>query len=295
MLQLLKTAAYFPSNSIEAPAFVDPWSSREDIGNAILEGLKRLQDPPLDDLHPIMYWAVANDYLPLAKECIKVDKSKSILQRRRGEANWLHIAAQHGSSKIIHIISDVGASEMATNQIPAMYLAANRGSRETIEEILKLVHAEGPIQPAHEKAVKILEAIARFEKPGHEETLRHLLEQWCGRKPDNQMTTLELADMSAFGDTFPSVPGTVHEKINNLFRDKPPILRFIANPNYDTPPKLPQCQERSEETLNLYGLIIDTCSCGTYTEKKETIKKIIYDEGPTAIMGKEKHHPPAVS
>ncbi|CVL12382.1 uncharacterized protein FPRN_03588 [Fusarium proliferatum] len=361
MLQVLRTATYFPSNPMNKRAFTDPRSSREVIGKAILKGLEHLRDPPQEDLHTIMYWAVANDYPSLVRECIKIDNS--IVQKTREKANWLHTAAQHSSSRVIPFVSEAGVSEIATNGITAMHCAAVSGSLATAEELFKLVVTGCTVKTAHakvrlvmqqnawdntpismavsgrhkavrdlfwkeirclgtvdkdylrtheEQAVEILEVVARLEKPGHEETLRHLLEQWCMREPDPQMTSLELAvrcsqatavwwllsngayssmDMSALGVIFESKPGTVHEKINDILRDNPPNLRSIANPNDDRPPKLPQCREGLGETLNLHGLIIDTCSCGAYIEKKETIKKIIYDEGPTGLMGKERHHP----
>ncbi|KAG4255455.1 hypothetical protein FPRO04_03987 [Fusarium proliferatum] len=361
MLQVLRTATYFPSNPTNKRAFTDPRQSREVIGKAVLKALEHLPDLPQEDLHTIMYWAVANDYPSLVKKCIEIDNS--IVQKTREKANWLHTAAQHSSSQVIHFVSEAGVSEKATNGNTAMHYAAFSGSLETAEELFKLVVTGCPVNTAHakvrlvmqrnvwdytpismavsgrhkavmdlfweeirclgtvdkdylrtheEQAVEILELVARLEKPGHEETLRHLLEQWCMREPDPQMTTLELAvrcsqattvwwllsngayswmDMSALGGIFKPEPGTVHKNINDLLRDNPPNLRSVANPNDDRPPKLPQCREILGETLNLHGLIIDTCSCGAYIEKKETIKKIIYDEGPTGLMGKERHHP----
>ncbi|KAF5627408.1 RSB1-integral membrane transporter [Fusarium sp. NRRL 52700] len=75
------------------------------------------------------------------------------------------IAAQHSSSKIINIISDIGASKMATNQITAMHLAASRGSHETAQEILKLVHRDCPIQTAREKVSLIMQHNVWEETP----------------------------------------------------------------------------------------------------------------------------------
>ncbi|SCN71736.1 uncharacterized protein FFB20_15249 [Fusarium fujikuroi] len=242
MLQVLRTATYFPSNPTNKRAFTDPRQSREVIGKAVLKALEHLPDLPQEDLHTIMYWAVANDYPSLVKKCIEIDNS--IVQKTREKANWLHTAAQHSSSQVIHFVSEAGVSEKATNGNTAMHYAAFSGSLETAEELFKLVVTGCPVNTAHakvrlvmqrnvwdytpismavsgrhkavmdlfweeirclgtvdkdylrtheEQAVEILELVARLEKPGHEETLRHLLEQWCMREPDPQMTTLELA------------------------------------------------------------------------------------------------------
>ncbi|QGI78443.1 hypothetical protein CEK25_005172 [Fusarium fujikuroi] len=333
MLQVLRTATYFPSNPTNKRAFTDPRQSREVIGKAVLKALEHLPDLPQEDLHTIMYWAVANDYPSLVKKCIEIDNS--IVQKTREKANWLHTAAQHSSSQVIHFVSEAGVSEKATNGNTAMHYAAFSGSLETAEELFKLVVTGCPVNTAHakvrlvmqrnvwdytpismavsgrhkavmdlfweeirclgtvdkdylrtheEQAVEILELVARLEKPGHEETLRHLLEQWCMREPDPQMTTLELAvrcsqatavwwllsngayswmDMSALGGIFKPEPGTFHKNINDLLRDNPPNLRSVANPNDDRPPKLPQCREKG--TIHFSGFMI----LRNHSQKKE--------------------------
>ncbi|KAH7207276.1 hypothetical protein DER44DRAFT_366291 [Fusarium oxysporum] len=144
-------------------AFTDPRSKRENIGKAILKGLQNLRAPPLDDLHAIMYWAVANDCLALVQGCIRVDKS--ILQMKREGANWLHIAASHKSSKVIPFLSKAGVYEMATNLITPMHSAAGCGSLETAEELFKLVVTGCPIKTSHAKVSLVMQQNAWDNTP----------------------------------------------------------------------------------------------------------------------------------
>lgn len=162
------------------------------------------------------------------------------------------------------------------------------------------------------EASDILEMVAQFEKPGNEDTLGHLFQEWCPRPPVEDLesfTTLEWAVHSSQAavvwwllskggyssghaiEKAKTLASTMTDGVGLLIREllqhPPLVLENVANPNDDRPPKMPKPPEESRGALDLRGTIVDIFSDGRVTSIPSpypTIRKVIYDPGPDALM-----------
>ncbi|KAF5674608.1 putative G alpha chain [Fusarium denticulatum] len=162
-------------------------------------------------------------------------------------------------------------------------------------------------------ALRILETLAQYEKPGNEKVLEYLLQQWCtnqsltekdklsnpldwavycsqpvvvwwllskegylsGRAIDNAKDLVQYSD-----------PGTKGILVK-LLQHPLPALGNIANPNADPIPELPKPRNGNDPGLALEGIIVDIVSDGNVRSARysnATTKNIIYDSGPDEIM-----------
>ncbi|KAJ3544352.1 hypothetical protein NM208_g3093 [Fusarium decemcellulare] len=274
VLELSKTLAYYPKSPMQTKSFTKAPADVPKAEEGLLKGLTKS--------------ASLTGY---ALYC---------------HATWLHIAAQHGQTAFIPIVSEAGVSAVAMGKITAMHLAAEEGTIETPKYLLEIIGPQSrgqtalarvaaivkrnvrdqsplaiSIQQKHKEmtaifwseikrfgttnkeflrenpddASAILEMVAQLEKPRSEETLRHLLREWCSQPPPikdpEDFTTLET--------------GGVEELIQELLQHPPPIQDHVANPNGDQPPKLPKSADDTDPSLDSYGTIVDIFSDGRVT------------------------------
>ncbi|KAM0185744.1 hypothetical protein ACHAPI_012052 [Fusarium lateritium] len=184
-----------------------------------------------------------------------------------------------------------------------------------LDEIKNLGTVDKDFHSNHKaQAVEILEMLAEFEKPGHEETLRHLLVEWHQLQPSPETTTLEFAVQASEAtvvwwllsngayssgrhitnalNSLPiNRPSDVQRQIRELLEHPPPTLKRVPNPNDDKPPKLPDIRDTSSDSFDVNGMIVDIYADGRSAYTQSSIKKIIYDDGPNKVISREVRHP----
>ncbi|KAI0180586.1 hypothetical protein GGR52DRAFT_578759 [Hypoxylon sp. FL1284] len=164
------------------------------------------------------------------------------------------------------------------------------------------------------EAVRILELLAQYEKPGREVVLRQLLRQWFrGKEPIGENpTTLEWAVRSsqavvvwwllsnggyssgnAIARALKLVPNSnyaytdTRRHIRDMLLQPPPILEQVANPDTDSVTTEPRLIDDGNPSLTFQANIVDTYSNGgevNITYKEASIFDVVYDRGPRSLM-----------
>lgn len=175
-----------------------------------------------------------------------------------------------------------------------------------------------------ERAEEILEILAIYEKPGHEEILKLLLKTWFPDTPHPEQENFTTLDWAVFREQAAVVwwllskggyssnkaimsaqklvkgeekrederksEGEVKcigDIIKELLSSPPPVLDRVANPNDDQPPRLPETPSPESEYLQKKGRIVDIYSDGRAINIPTTsinMWSMIYDRGPDSLM-----------
>ncbi|KAI1113766.1 hypothetical protein F5Y14DRAFT_441692 [Nemania sp. NC0429] len=259
------------------------------------------------------------------------DRFPQALRWNRNGATWLHIAAQYGHTQFLQ--PDTAA--MLPEQLQRVETITKRDSQArsplTIainreyrglqqlfwDEICQLGTTDSALRETHPtKADSILELLAQYEIPGHEEVLNRLLQLWFWDENDNpdkqDYTTLDWAvDRSqavvlwwllskggyssgnAVTRALRLVPGEYTETdiryyVKELLLQPPPILDIVANPNTDRITMAPSLVlDENNTLLQTQGNIVDIYANSESVSipyKRASVRDIIYDKGPKFLM-----------
>ncbi|KAI2616109.1 hypothetical protein GGR54DRAFT_611210 [Hypoxylon sp. NC1633] len=165
---------------------------------------------------------------------------------------------------------------------------------------------------------KILELLAKYEKPGREDVLKELLRKWFRGESEQDFTTLHWAVYRSqavvvwwllskggysSGYTIESarnlVPAEKYSKtdvryyIRQLLLHPPPVLDRVANPNDEQITSVPALMDETNASLSKQGSIVDIYITGETTSipyTKASIRDIIYEEGPESLMKNPKEN-----
>ncbi|KAI1149342.1 hypothetical protein F4825DRAFT_60163 [Nemania diffusa] len=332
-LELLASEDYYPRNLAAKPRSGSQKDDNVEIENKLLEHFKF---EPLEKLHVVMYWAVSNDALELVRRCI--DHNQEVLRWSREGDTWLHIASDNGALRIVELLLDKvtkkpeQTAEWATAE--AIMRQDNAGdSALTIsidrrhDELQNLFWTK--IRPLRDTGVAfvkmysaaadwILELLARYEKPGHEDILKEFLQGWYDEEIKNpeldnalhwaikrrkvvvvwwllskggysSRCAIESAQKLVPG---PYKPNEICGYIRDLLLHPPPLLDYIPNPNKDHIPSFEVGASTAEDAAlnppgNIVDILSDRKSIGI-RYAQSSIHDIIYGAGPESVMKKAK-------
>ncbi|KAI9648346.1 hypothetical protein NHQ30_002979 [Ciborinia camelliae] len=333
VLEILATENYYPRNPAVSCS-TDRRDEIPDIEAGLLKGLGNDIFKSLEKLQIVMYWAVFNGALALTRKCI--DHNQQVLQWNREGATWLHIASYNGMFEIteflLGMISNPPWQPEHLEQPEQLELAARWAKVEAIIE--QNSRAEGIISwkscfglkldnfnPSTkasdsypEAADRILELLARYEKPGHEDILTEFLRVCIEEdgKDQKDFTTLHWAvcgsravvvwwllskggysSSGAIERALSLVEGPyenndVRFHIRELLLHPPPMLDHVANPNKNHTPTFPiNVKHMPDPAPHSRGNIVDILSDGetiSIPYDNPSIHRIIYGEGPESLM-----------
>ncbi|KAF5000342.1 hypothetical protein FGRMN_1810 [Fusarium graminum] len=266
--------------------------------------------------------------------CLDLDASK----KASGDVTPLHLAALSGSRKtasvlleqigtqskdqpaeVARVMAILGCNRQGASPLD---ISIRRKHSNVTEIFWGVIHDFGTsettfLQTNPIYAVHILETLAQYEKPGNEQTLRHLLKQWCtnlslteAQKAERLITPLDWAvycsqptvvwwllskegyssDVAINNSLWlaqRSEDAGVRAILGELLQYPLPVLGNIANPNDDPLLELPQPPGMNDPALASPGTIVEVYHDGTIRTKQDpspTIADIIYKSGPDKIM-----------
>ncbi|SCV28538.1 uncharacterized protein FFB14_01776 [Fusarium fujikuroi] len=249
-----------------------------------------------------------------------------------GQVTPLHLAASGGSRETtLCLLEQIGAQSPAQPtkaKVMAILSTDNRDAspltisiRLKNQEITELFWAEIQVFGASEKdfmrdnpehALWILETLAQYEKPGHEETLKHLLQVWFVSEDSTQRGLLTPLDWAVYCSqttvvwwllskggysSYSALDKAcslvqyceigVRHIMHELLKAPPPVLSNISNPNADPTPERPEFTGASQSALTLEGAIVDIYSDGQVRSThyaNAVIEDIIYGSGADETM-----------
>lgn len=244
-----------------------------------------------------------------------------------GNITALHVAAVNGSVETAQLLL-----QMISKQSQKVAAIIQRNSRDespltiSISQRYKDLEAifwetinqlgstnKDFMQSDPKEAGRILELLAKYEKPGHEVVLKLLLQQWFQDKQVGQQdfTALHWAVHHSqavvvwwllskggysSGYVFESALKLVPDKyedtdvrshIRSLLLHPPPMLPQVANPNDDRITLPPTPVNEEGPALKIEGNIVDIYSNGEMVSipyTKSSIRGIIYEQGPDSLM-----------
>ncbi|KAI1167288.1 ankyrin repeat-containing domain protein [Nemania serpens] len=308
-----------------------------EIEDGLLEYFGNAKFEKLEQLHVVMYWAVSNDALELARRCI--DHNQEVLRWSREGNTWLHVAAANGTMEVLDLLLDnvEEKPEQAAEWVSAegiikqnnqgdspLTICIDRGHDEVQElfwiELQQLRDTDTALIKKYSAAADwILELLARYEKPGHENILAEFLQEWYDKDPKDPIPNTALhwavqrgkvvvvwwllskGGYSSSG-AIESAQKLVQDSdgdddicghIRELLLHPPPILNHIPNPNKEHIPTFQINVDVVNDSasispaLNSPGNIVDILSNRksiSIRYAQPSIHEIIYGAGPELVM-----------
>ncbi|KAJ8121627.1 hypothetical protein ONZ43_g1966 [Nemania bipapillata] len=328
-LELLAAEEYYPRNLAAKSHSRYRMDNNTEIENKLL---KHFKFEALEQLYIVMHWAVSNDALELARKCI--DHNQEVLQWSREGDTWLHVASDNGAMRIVELLLEKvtekpdQTAEWATAEA-IMKQNGQGDSPLTIsidqrhDEIQNLFWSKiRPLRNTDPAFIKmystaadwILELLARYEKPGHEDILKDFLQGWYdgnvkGADLDNALhwairrrkvvvvwwllSKGGYSSRDAIESAERLVPGPYKENeicgyMRALLLHPPPLLDHIPNPNKEHIPSFQVGVSTANEAgLNSPGNIVDILSDRksiSIRYAQSSIHDIIYGAGPESVM-----------
>lgn len=333
-LEILATPAYFPLNPVKERAFTERSTSMADvrrIEDELLESFEKASYNE-DQLQIILHWAVSNGALKLAQHC--VSRRQQVLELKRSGATWLHIASVNGNVEIAQLFLEKMLSQLQKTK--AIIRQNSQGespltisikqkyeSQQTLflNEIRQLGATDkGLMESNGALGSRILELLAEYETPGHEDVLKELLQKWFGGEhygDQQNFTALHWAVrrsqpavvwwlLSKGGyssgyaienarELVPDqyVDSDVRYHIRQLLLHPPQMLARVANPNNKRKTSKPALMDGRNPALDLEGNIVDIYATGEIVRMpytKASVRDIIYNYGPESLMKRPKEN-----
>ncbi|KAI4867299.1 hypothetical protein F4820DRAFT_457119 [Hypoxylon rubiginosum] len=304
-LEILATPAYFPLNPVKERAFTERSTSMADvrrIEDELLESFEKASYNE-DQLQIILHWAVSNGALKLAQHC--VSRRQQVLELKRSGATWLHIASVNGNVEIAQLFLEKMLSQLQKTK--AIIRQNSQGespltisikqkyeSQQTLflNEIRQLGATDkGLMESNGALGSRILELLAEYETPGHEDVLKELLQKWFGGEhygDQQNFTALHWAVrrsqpavvwwlLSKGGYSSGYAIENARELVPDQYVDSDMLAR-VANPNNKRKTSKPALMDGRNPALDLEGNIVDIYATGEivrmpYTKAKSLMKR----------------------
>jgi ankyrin repeat protein len=309
----------------------------------LLQAVAETKSLSVERLQSIMYWAVSNGALELTRSCVSYNEE--VLQWNHNGGGWLHAASENGAHEIAKFLLELAPAQPTENKVWTNFKAIIRENhqgesplsisiRMGLPQMEKLFwseferYEEIDKQFMHDHAAEtddVLEALARYERPGHEDILRNFLKHLAG--DDLQLTqdytTLqwavrcsraavvwwllskggyssagviqEAAKLVAHGSHDNISETKVKDVIRELLDHPPPHLDHIDNPNKEHLSAFPpEALQVAHPTSRCIGTVLDVVSHGGMIKVPwvtASLQDIIYKKGPDALMRQARDHP----
>lgn len=255
--------------------------------------------------------------------------SADILAVAEGQITALHVAAVNHSVRTVEIllsmITDpltraeaiISRNSYGESPLSISIQQKHKGQQELFwKEFRRLETTGRSFMDSHRVlGTKVLEQLAKYEIPGHEDVLKELLQKWFRDEPPRNhqdFTTLHwavyrsqavvvwwLLSKGGYSSGYtienalnlvPS-PKYAHNDaryyIRELLLHPPQLIDQVANPNTEHITSKPALMDDSNPSLSLQGNIVDIYTAGEtisipYT--KASVRDIIYEKGPEYLM-----------
>lgn len=309
-----------------------------EIEKGLLQAIGDTESLSLEQLQSIMYWAVSNGAVVLTKHCVSYNED--VLRWNHNGGGWLHVASESGAHDVAKLLLKFAPSQPTESKVWTRFKTIIQHNhhgdsplsisiRLGLPQVEKLFwseferYKEVDKQFMHDHAAdtdNVLEALARYERPGHEDILRNFLKHLAGDEfhSTEDCTTLQwavkgsraavvwwllskggyssggeiqkAAELVAHGSD-DNIPETkVREVIRELLDHPPPHLDHIDNPNKEHVSAFPEdVLQPSHPTSNCTGTVLDVVSSGGMIRVPwvaASLQDIIYRKGPDALMRK---------
>ncbi|XXH00153.1 hypothetical protein Hte_006495 [Hypoxylon texense] len=346
-LEILVTKDYFPQNPAKNKPFTERSTSVTDVRRIEGELVMMFHEAEAEynpvpnvyyqsrydenrHLQPIFHWAVSNGAYRLARKCIS--RHPQILELERSGSTWLHIASVNDNVEVSNILLETMLDQLqrakaiirqnSQGESPLTISIKQKYKRQHdlfLNEIYHLGTAHRDFMETNGAlGSRILELLAEYETPGHEDVLKELLQKWFRDEPlgeQRSLTTLHWAVhrsqaavvwwlLSKGGyssgyaienarelvpDQYPK--SDVRHHIRQLLLHPPQMLARVANPNNKRTTPKPALMDGRNPVLNLQGNIVDIYATGEIVRMpytKASVQDIIYNHGPESLMKKPK-------
>ncbi|KAF7540573.1 hypothetical protein G7054_g1268 [Neopestalotiopsis clavispora] len=312
-----------------------PYQAPE-IAKRLLEGIQKTELLTMDQQQSVMYWAVSHGAVELAQYCVSYNKD--VLRWSHDGNGWLHVASEGGTEEIARLLLELAPLQPNERKEWSNFKAIideNHRGDSPLSLSIRLGHTEVEnlfwgeferykdvdklfMQDHSADTDAILEALARYERPGHEDILQKFLKHLAEHKaqtPKDYGTlywavkcsraavvwwllskggyssgraieeAVELVAPRSHG-IFPQTKD--QEIIRELLYHPPPHLDHIDNPNKEHVSKFPaEALQAAHPTSEYIGTVLDVVSHGGMIKVPwitASIQDIIYKKGPDALM-----------
>ncbi|KAF3013504.1 hypothetical protein E8E14_006812 [Neopestalotiopsis sp. 37M] len=307
-LQILASREYCPPEpSLQRPFKEQDQYQSDAIQLFLLENFN-LYCGISENLHTVMFWAVFNGALGLARKCIS--HNREVLNWQRHGFDLIHLASYSGACNMARLFLEKKTQheteqEDLWSQLDFIIKEDNRGNsplsiaiknghlqlEEFYWEYFRRLHDVKTDFVNDSKVAtrnRVLETLARYEIPGHEVILRRCMKEWFfvwwllsnGGYPEEAMRS---AKSLVQGENRSRSPRFL---IKEMLEQPPPVLDHVVNSNQQHQFSLSEL-DATPATQDQFGTIIDIQYDGEMIKfplVEGSIKDIIYGRGPDYLM-----------
>lgn len=329
-LELLATEEYYPSDLSARTLPMEKTDVTRQIADYFLDHIEEIKIKPLEQVYLVMYWAASNRAFELARKCI--DCNKHVLEWSRGGNTWLHVASNSGSCEIVRHLLKLAAEKSDQPAWANAEAIMRRNSRDDSPLTLSIDRGHDEVQTVFWETLRCLkdtdkafiranpettdwtlEFFARYEKPGHEDILMELFENWYSTieevresqpkivlhwaverrkacvvwwllsKGGYSNEAIEYAQKLLLG----SENDDISAEILKLLESPPPILDRIPNPNKEHLLTFQGKGKTDDSVLGHQGTIVDFFpdrNSISIRSPRPRVDEIVYNPGPNSLM-----------